>query len=124
MARVRSKNTTPERVVRKLAHGLGYRFRLHRSDLPGKPDIVFPKLRKIVFVHGCFWHRHPGCPKSSVPKTSVDFWTSKFERNQERDRKNHVELLSLGWDSCVIWECETKQPECVVGRLVDFLNGR
>lgn len=108
MSRVRSKDTTPEMKVRKAAHAMGLRFRLHRKDLPGKPDLVFPKYRTALFVHGCFWHRHRGCPKASTPKTRVEFWTDKFEKNVERDEKVVKQLSSIGWRALVIWECETK----------------
>lgn len=108
MSRVRSKNTSPEMRVRRLAHAMGLRFRLHRKDLPGKPDLVFPRYRIALFVHGCFWHRHPSCAKASTPKSQTDFWASKFDRNVERDRRNEEALNALGWRVLVIWECETK----------------
>lgn len=108
MSRVGGKNTTPEIRVRKAAFGLGLRFRLHRRDLPGKPDIVFPKRRIALFVHGCYWHRHPGCPKASTPKTRVDYWAEKFHANVERDTRVTSELEASGWRVVVVWECETK----------------
>lgn len=111
MSRVRGKNTTPELRVRKLAHALGYRFRLHRRDLPGKPDLVFPRLHKIIFVHGCFWHRHEGCRLATHSKSRTEFWEAKFERNVERDRRVRAELRALGWDVLVIWECETRESD-------------
>jgi DNA mismatch endonuclease (patch repair protein) len=111
MSRVKSKNTSPEMRVRREAHALGLRFRLHRGDLPGKPDIVFPRLRTALFVHGCFWHRHPGCPKASSPKTSADFWHRKFAANVDRDARVARELEALGWTVVTVWECETKKPE-------------
>lgn len=107
MSRVRGGNTTPELVVRRIVHALGYRFRLHRRDLPGTPDIVLPRSRKIIFVHGCFWHRHPGCSRATTPRTRTAFWQRKFERNVERDRRNIAELQTLGWKILVVWECET-----------------
>lgn len=111
MSKVRSKDTSPELRVRRLAHALGYRFRLHRRDLPGCPDLVLPSRRKVIFVHGCFWHRHPGCPKATTPKSRVAFWTAKFQRNVERDREAEAKLHSLGWKVRTIWECQTKDPE-------------
>lgn len=108
MSRVRGKNTSPELRVRRLAHAMGLRFRLHRRDLPGTPDIVLPKYNTVVFVHGCFWHRHPGCRKATTPKSNVDFWEAKFLRNVERDQTNRLLLEKAGWRVIVIWECETK----------------
>jgi DNA mismatch endonuclease (patch repair protein) len=96
MAKVRSKNTAPELVVRKIAHALGYRFRLHRADLPGKPDILFPKHRLAIFVHGCFWHRHPNCRRASMPATNAVKWQQKFEQNKVRDMRASSELAALG----------------------------
>ncbi len=106
MAAVRSKNTKPEIAVRKLLHAAGYRFRLHSKDLPGSPDIVLPKLKTVVFVNGCFWHRHPGCRFAAVPATRSDFWIHKFEENVQRDKRNYDLLRTLGWRVIVIWECE------------------
>lgn len=117
MRAVRRENTGPELAVRKVAHRLGLRFRLHRKDLPGTPDLVFPKHRTCVFVHGCFWHRHPGCKKASTPKTRRDYWLPKFERNVERDREKEEALRRLGWRVVTIWECETRDPEELERRL-------
>lgn len=111
MSRVRSKDTSPEMRVRRLAHALGLRFRLHRRDLPGKPDLVFPRHRVALFVHGCFWHRHPNCAKASTPKSRISFWESKFTRNVDRDRQNVTHLKAMGWRVLVLWECETKSDE-------------
>lgn len=108
MSRVRAGHTAPELAVRRLLHALGHRFRLHRRDLPGTPDIVLPRYRTAIFVHGCFWHRHPGCPKASDPKTRSEFWQDKFRANVERDRRNLDQLQVLGWRTHVVWECETK----------------
>jgi DNA mismatch endonuclease, patch repair protein len=108
MARIRGKNTRPERVVRSLVHSMGYRFRLHRSDLPGTPDIVFVGLKKIIFVHGCFWHRHRGCTHTTMPKTNATFWAEKFSQNVERDRRRLRALKKAGWKSLIVWSCETK----------------
>ena len=118
MRAVRGKDTAPELVVRRLAHGLGYRFRLHRKDLPGKPDLVFPSRRKVIFVHGCFWHRH-GCPRGrSTPTTRRAFWEAKFAANVAHDRRNERRLRALGWGVMTVWECRTKPT----GR--DRLEGR
>ncbi|MCJ2069321.1 very short patch repair endonuclease [Methylobacterium sp. J-030] len=122
MGNVRGKDTTPEMRVRKLAHALGYRFRLHRRDLRGSPDLVFPSRRKAIFVHGCFWHRHPGCRKASTPKTRIEFWQAKFARNVERDARNERELRAAGWDVLTIWECETRDPEILSSTLRTFLG--
>lgn len=110
MSQVKPKDTLPEMRVRTVAHALGYRFRLHRKDLPGKPDLVFPRCKLAIFVHGCFWHRHPGCIKASTPKSKVKFWETKFQRNIERDSENIAALNRLGWRVMIIWECETKDP--------------
>ena len=123
MARVRSKDTGPELAVRRLLHRLGYRYRLHRTDLPGKPDICFPSRRKAIFVHGCFWHRHEGCARTRTPKTRTSFWERKFETNVVRDRLNIADLREIGWETMVVWECETKELEALVPRLVEFLDG-
>ncbi|MER9144642.1 very short patch repair endonuclease [Mesorhizobium sp. M0871] len=110
MRRVKGKDTLPEMRVRRVAHALGYRFRLHPCDLPGKPDLVFRKHHVVVFVHGCFWHRHPGCKKAGMPKSKTEFWEAKFNRNVCRDRENVAELERMGWKVRVLWECETKDP--------------
>ena len=122
MARVRSADTSPELAVRKLLHRLGYRFRLHRRDLPGTPDICFPGRRKAIFVHGCFWHRHEGCRRTTTPRTRRSFWTEKFRDNVVRDRGNLNDLAALGWSVLVIWECETADPETLASRLAGFLD--
>ena len=111
MSRVRGKDTSPEMRVRRAAHAFGLRFRLHRKNLPGRPDLVFPKYRVALFVHGCFWHRHPGCAKASTPKSRYDFWQNKFNGNVARDARVEAELEALGWRVATIWECETKRPE-------------
>ena len=123
MSRIRGRDTKPEMIVRRIAHGLGFRLRLHRWDLPGSPDLVFPKHRAVIMVHGCFWHRHPGCKYASTPKTRVGFWERKFAGNVVRDRRNEAELYELGWRVMVIWECETKDRESVAERIVGFLRG-
>jgi len=111
MAAVRSKDTRPEMLVRRTAHAMGLRFRLHRKDLPGRPDLVFPKHRLALFVHGCFWHRHEGCRRCTMPATNVAFWAAKFARNIERDRIVLAGLAKAGWRTAVVWECGAKSPE-------------
>lgn len=121
MSRVRSKDTKPERIVRSLLHQAGYRFRLHRNDLPGKPDIVLPKYHTVVFVHGCFWHGHK-CPKGARPVTNTQFWEAKLDRNIKRDARNTLLLKSAGWKVIVIWECETKKTESLKKTLFKRLS--
>lgn len=122
MQAVRSKDTKPELAVRKLVCGLGYRYRLHRSDLPGKPDLAFIGRRKAVFVHGCFWHGHT-CPRGArTPKENQEYWVGKIARNRERDQDHLAALDALGWKSLVIWECELKEPGRVRDRLEAFLK--
>ena len=108
MAAIKSKNTKPEIEVRKMLHALGYRFRLHRKDLPGKPDIVLPKYRTVIFVNGCFWHQHEKCKYASLPKTKIDFWKNKLEGNKLRDKLKQSQLKDLGWKIINVWECEIK----------------
>ena len=122
MSRIRGRDTRPELIVRRIAHGLGFRFRLHRKDLPGRPDIVFPRHQAVIVVHGCFWHRHPGCKRASSPKTRVRYWQNKFEDNVVRDKRNETALRDLGWKVMVIWECETKDHEAVAARIESFLR--
>lgn len=108
MSRIKSRDTKPEIIVRSLLHQMGYRFRLHRKDLPGRPDIVLPKYKTVILVHGCYWHRHNGCKYAYNPKSRVDFWQKKFAENVMRDKRNQVELKKLGWHIIVIWECQIK----------------
>ena len=117
MSRIRGKDTKPERIVRSVLHGLGARFRLHRKDLPGNPDIVLPRYGMVVLVHGCYWHRHPRCKYAYTPKSRLDFWHAKFKKNVKRDKKVRRELESLGWDVVVVWECETRDIESLAERL-------
>ena len=121
MHAVKSKNTAPELTVRRLLHRLGYRFRLHRKDLPGRPDIVLSKYRKAIFVHGCFWHAH-GCAKGQPPKSRQDYWLPKLEANVNRDRAKLDELERLGWDVLVLWQCETKDANSLARRLQGFVD--
>jgi DNA mismatch endonuclease, patch repair protein len=122
MARIRSKNTRPELLVRKLVHSLGYRFRLHRSGLPGRPDLVFPSRRKVVFVHGCFWHAHDNCKTANRPKSRRAYWDMKFETNRKRDQANSVALKRDGWRILTVWECEVKRTARLASRLSRFLG--
>ena len=108
MSAIKSKNTKPEIVVRKLLHSMGYRFRLHRKDLPGSPDIVLPKYKTVIFVHGCFWHRHENCKYATTPKTRKEFWEKKFRENINRDNLNQANLSLKGWKIIIIWECQLK----------------
>ena len=121
MRRVRSTDTTPEKRVRSLLHKLGFRFRLHRNDLPGKPDIVLPKHHTVVFVHGCFWHRHQGCPHATTPASRQEYWLPKFGRTVDRDKKNQQLLGQKGWNMVVVWECETKDLSKLTEKLVRLL---
>ena len=108
MSRIRSKNTKPEIIVRSLLHRMGYRFRLHRKNLPGKPDIVLKKYKTVIFVNGCFWHRHKGCKRCTTPSTNQDYWLKKFERNIDNDRMYKKALKKEGWKVIIVWECETQ----------------
>lgn len=122
MARIGPKDTRPEMIVRKTAHALGLRFRLHRRDLPGRPDLVLPKHRLVIFVHGCFWHRHRGCKNCSTPKTRPAFWQKKFEQNVRRDERVQAELVELGWRVEVVWECQTQNVDELRQRLEILTN--
>lgn len=121
MRNVKGKNTTPELAVRRMLHRLGFRFRLHRKDLPGKPDIVLPSRRKIVLVHGCYWHGHD-CRYGRLPKSRLEFWGPKIEANRARDARNLAELEEQGWTVLVVWQCETRNPATLEKRLIDFLS--
>ena len=123
MSRVRSRDTKPEWILRCGLHRLGFRHRLKNSHLPGSPDLVFPKFHAAVFVHGCYWHRHPGCKDASTPKSNVDFWKKKFAENVERDRRNIRELENHGWRILVVWECElTRKAVETIHRVANWLN--
>lgn len=123
MAAVRARDTRPELLVRSMAHRLGFRFRLHPKSLPGKPDIVFPRLKRVIFVHGCYWHRHPNCPRASTPGTRTEFWNKKFITNMERDQRNIRDLHKLGWKVLVVWQCELRDLFALRRRLKRFLGG-
>lgn len=122
MRRIRKTDTKPELAVRRAAHRLGYRFRLHRRDLPGTPDLVFPRLRKVILVHGCFWHQHPGCRLARTPKSRPDYWLPKLRRNQQRDGETRQALDRLGWKVLVIWECQVTTEEAAAEIIAPFLE--
>ena len=122
MSAIKSKNTKPEIAVRKLLHSMGYRFRLHRKDLPGSPDIVLPKYKTVIFVHGCFWHRHENCKYTYTPKTRQEFWENKFNSNKKRDQKIQKEIIDLGWKFIIIWECETHNIQPLEEKIKRLLN--
>jgi DNA mismatch endonuclease, patch repair protein len=122
MAKVRGKDTAPEMIVRRLLHSMGFRYRLHRRSLPGAPDIVFPSRKKVIWIHGCYWHHHGGCRLATVPKTNRKFWIAKFKKNVARDKSNANSIAALGWKSLTIWQCELKQQRTVVRRLRKFLG--
>ena len=124
MSRIRSEDTKPEWVIRRLLHAAGYRYRLHRKDLPGKPDLVFGPRRKVIFIHGCFWHQHdaPECLDGRKPKSNTGYWHSKLERNVERDQKHLEQLAAEGWGTLVIWECQTKDAAVLLPQIRSFLG--
>jgi DNA mismatch endonuclease (patch repair protein) len=122
MSRIKGRDTGPERIVRSLLHRMGYRFRLHGNKLPGRPDIVLPKYRTVVFVHGCFWHRHRGCKNSTTPTSNRRFWAKKLEGNAARDRVNERTLRRAGWRVVLIWECDTEKPEMLRARMMKLLK--
>ncbi|WP_175947047.1 very short patch repair endonuclease [Burkholderia pyrrocinia] len=122
MSRIKGSNTKPELIVRSLIHRMGYRYRLHGKGLPGRPDLVFSKRRKVIFVHGCFWHRHEGCRLARLPKSRLDFWRPKLEANAERDKAVERRLSELGWKVLTIWECEVKDEVVLTLRVRAFLD--
>ncbi|QTO43638.1 DNA mismatch endonuclease Vsr [Burkholderia latens] len=122
MSRIKGKNTKPELIVRSLVHRMGYRYRLHRKGLPGRPDLVFAKRRKVIFVHGCFWHRHEGCRLARLPKSRLDFWRPKLDANAKRDKEVELRLAELGWKVLTIWECEVKEGAALASRIRAFLD--
>ncbi|MBR5213525.1 MAG: DNA mismatch endonuclease Vsr [Akkermansia sp.] len=124
MSAVKSKNTKPEILVRKVLHAMGYRFRLHVKELPGKPDIVLPKYKTVIFVNGCFWHRHEGCKYASTPTTNIDFWNAKFAENVARDKKKCQEIQEKGWQVIVIWTCEINNTAALGERLKMLLESK
>jgi len=122
MRLIRSKDTKPELVIRKALYSLGYRYRLHAKNLPGHPDLAFPGRKKVIYVHGCFWHRHAGCKKNRTPKSKLDYWEPKFAANVERDLRNQQELQEMGWEFLVVWECELKNIEEITEKAINFLE--
>lgn len=122
MRAVKGQDTAPEMTVRRLVYGMGYRYRLHRKDLPGKPDLVFPSRRKVVFVHGCFWHGHDCKRGARIPKTNRDYWEKKIDRNRRRDARHYEDLERTGWSVMVIWECQLKDRDALTGRIAEFLG--
>jgi DNA mismatch endonuclease (patch repair protein) len=122
MRRIRSKGTVPELFVRHLVHGMGYRYRLHTPNLPGRPDLVFPGRKKIIEVRGCFWHQHRGCDEAHVPKSRTEYWAPKLDRNKKRDKDNLRTLRKLGWDVLVIWECDVREEGRLSARILGFLG--
>lgn len=124
MANIRSSNTLPEMKVRKLLHRHGFRYRLHPRELPGRPDIVLPRHRLCIFVHGCFWHRHLGCRYATLPASREDFWRSKFQQNVKRDERNRAELLQQGWRVFELWECGIRKPEVEMKWLLEAILDR
>jgi DNA mismatch endonuclease (patch repair protein) len=124
MSRIRGKDTGPERQLRSLLHRAGFRFRLHDAGLPGKPDLVLPRYRTVIFVHGCYWHRHPGCSRVTTPKSRTDFWLAKFQGTVERDQRKAEELRSQGWRVVTIWECDLERdPDAVLREVRQQLTG-
>lgn len=124
MSRIRSRDTSPELTVRRMVHSIGFRFRLHVPTLPGKPDLVFPRLNKIIEVRGCFWHQHKGCIDSHIPKSRVEYWRPKLTRNKRRDKETEKRLRAAGWDVLTLWECELKNAAQLRKRLAGFLRRR
>jgi len=122
MSRIRGKNTRPELIVRSLLHKNGYRFRVHYKFLPGSPDIVLPKYRAAIFVHGCFWHQHRGCQYQYRPKSNTDFWNHKLDQNIKRDNETRMALEDLGWNVIVVWECETDDSSCLLSKIQEILT--
>lgn len=122
MSRISGKDTKPEILVRSLLHRMGYRFRLHKKELPGKPDITLPKHKKVIFVHGCFWHGHENCPRSKRPSTNVVFWNKKINGTIERDKQNIQNLENLGWETLILWTCEIKNQDILKHKLKSFLD--
>lgn len=122
MSRIRGKDSNPEMKLRRLVHGLGFRYRLHVEDLPGKPDLVFPARHAVIFMHGCFWHRHEGCKLARLPKSKLNFWKKKLETNRERDLRHHQQLLELGWSVLVVWECQLGDTVNASRIIQEFLN--
>jgi DNA mismatch endonuclease (patch repair protein) len=124
MSRIKGRDTKPEKIVRSLLHNLGYRFRLQRRDLPGKPDVVLPKYKKAIFVHGCFWHGHKGCQRAARPTSNIEFWDKKIDSNMKRDEASQSALAELGWSCFVVWQCEMRDMPVLTEKLESFLNNK
>jgi DNA mismatch endonuclease (patch repair protein) len=124
MAQIRGRDTKPELLVRRLVHRCGFRYRLHRRTLPGKPDLVFASRKKVIFVHGCFWHRHPGCALARLPKSRIEFWVPKLTENRKRDLRNIRSLSRLGWKTHVVWECELHDTSRLEQKIRRFLDAK
>lgn len=124
MSNIRAKGMKPEMIVRRLTHAMGFRYQLHRKDLPGKPDLVFPSRRKVIFVHGCFWHQHddPSCKIARVPQSNREYWLPKLQRNAERDTESQAQLYAMGWDTLIIWECKVRAGDPIEERIRNFLG--
>jgi len=122
MSRIKGIDTAPELLIRSLVHRMGYRFRLHRRELPGSPDLVFAGSHKIIFVHGCFWHGHGRCKRSALPASNTEFWKTKISKNKERDEQSIRKLRKMGWQVLVIWQCQTKNIEKLTAKIIDFMN--
>lgn len=122
MSRIKGRDTKPEILVRSLVHRMGFRFRIHRRDLPGKPDMVLPRHGKVIFVHGCFWHGHKWCQRSKRPTSNIDFWNKKLDMNIKRDKVFQGKLRSRGWKVLVVWQCETQKPEKLLRKCARFLH--
>ena len=124
MAKVKGINTKPELIVRKITYALGYKYRLHCADLPGKPDLAFKGRKRAIFVHGCFWHQHPGCKKTSIPETRAEWWKEKLKKNVVRDKRSLRALRAMGYKCEIIWECETRNPDLVTTKVNKLFSGR
>jgi DNA mismatch endonuclease, patch repair protein len=124
MRRITAKDSEPEMAIRRLVHRMGFRYQLHNQRLPGRPDLVFPRLRKIIFVHGCFWHGHAGCSTAHVPHSRREYWGPKLIRTSVRDRENENKLCAIGWSVLTVWECELRDPQALQHRVEAFLSGR
>lgn len=122
MKRIRCKDTTPEMIVRRLVYGMGFRYRLHVHKLPGRPDLVFTRMKKVIQIHGCFWHQHTGCLDSHIPKSRVEYWRPKLLKNRRRDKENEKKLRVQGWDVLTLWQCELQELESISGRVARFLK--
>lgn len=124
MRKIKDRDTAPELLVRRLVHGMGYRYRLHQKDLPGKPDLVFRSRRKVIFVHGCFWHQHKNCRDGRIPRSNINYWSPKLNRNVQRDAVVKLALEEMGWDAMVVWQCQTKDLNVARENIKAFLDSK